>query len=57
MEDENKDWATLSLKGVPFWRDDMGPEEYDIEREYHAKNFHMVRQGLYVPLWKQKNED
>lgn len=50
----NKDWASYTLKEVPFWRDDMTPEEYDIEREYYAKNFHLVREGKYVPLWKQK---
>lgn len=53
MGEKNKDWASATLKEVPFWRDDMGPEEYDIEREYLAKNFHLVRQGLYIPLWKQ----
>ena len=52
--EENKDWATPTLKEVPFWRDDMQPNEYDIEREYLAKNWHMVRAGIYVPLWKQK---
>jgi len=50
----NKDWASYTLKEVPFWRDDMTPEEYDTEREYYAKNFHLVREGKYVPLWKQK---
>ena len=54
--EENKDWATPTLKEVPFWREGMGQEEYDIEREYLAKNFHLVRQNLYVPLWKQNKE-
>lgn len=53
MTEENKDWASATLKEVPFWREDMGPEEYDKEREYMAKNWHMVREGTYVPLWKQ----
>lgn len=52
--EENKEWATPTLKEVPFWRDGMSPEEYDIEREYYAKNFHLVRDGSYKPLWKQK---
>ena len=32
MTGENKGWASATLKEVPFWRDDMGPEEYEIER-------------------------
>ena len=50
---DKNDWATPTLKEVPFWRDDMGPEEYDIEREYMAKNWHLVQEGQYAPLWKQ----
>lgn len=53
MMEENKDWASETLKEAPFWREDMQPEEYDIEREYCAKNFHLVREGTYQPLWKQ----
>ena len=30
----DNEWATLTIKEVPFWRDDMTPEEYDIERTY-----------------------
>lgn len=57
MEDENeKTWASATLREVPFWRKDMSPEEYDIEREYYAKNFDLVKKGLYVPLWKQKQK-
>lgn len=52
--EENKNWATPTLKEVPFWREDMGPEEYDIEREYYARNFHLVKEGTYLPLWMQK---
>lgn len=51
--EKNKDWATETLKEVPFWRDDMTPEEYDIEREYYAKNFNSVKEGKYIHLWKQ----
>lgn len=55
--DEN-DWATETLKEVPFWREDMTPDEYDTERKYYAKNYHLIRDGKmkYVPLWKQKQE-
>lgn len=51
---ENKEWATPTLKEVPFWRDGMDVKEYDAEREYYAKKFELVKQGKYVPLWKQK---
>lgn len=54
MTEENRDWATPTLKEVHFWRDGMSPEEYDIEREYMAKNWDKVREGTYVPLWKQE---
>ena len=56
MMEENNDWATPTLKEVYFWRDDMGPEEYEVEREYMAKNRDKVRESTYVPLWKQKQE-
>ena len=54
---ENKnDWATPSLKEAPFWRDGMTPEEYDAEREYLGRNYHLLIQGTYKPLWKQKEQ-
>lgn len=56
MAGTNRDWATPTVKEVPFWRDDMTPEEYEIEREYYYKNFALVRKREYVPLWKQKEE-
>jgi hypothetical protein len=54
--EESKEWASATLKEVPFWREDMGPEEYDREREYLAKNWDLVRNGTYVPLWKQNSD-
>jgi hypothetical protein len=49
-------WASLEMKKNPWWRDDMSPEEYDAEREYYVKNFdNLVVNGLYKPLWQQKN--
>ena len=56
MEEINENWATPTVKEVPFWRDDMTPEEYDIEREYYGRNYDLVREGKYKPLWKQKEE-
>ena len=52
MKNQN-DLASSTLKEVPFWREDMSPEEYEIEREYFAKNYELVKKGEYVPLWKQ----
>ena len=48
------EWATATLKEAPFWRDDMTPEEYDVEREYLANNWDDFTKGKYKPLWKQK---
>lgn len=48
-------WASPTLKEAPFWREDMTPEEYEIERTYYYEHFHdLVKKGLYTPLWKQK---
>lgn len=46
-------WATALMMEYPFWRDDMTPEEFDEECEYYLKNFELVKNGEYVPLWKQ----
>lgn len=54
MTEESGNWASATLKEVPFWRADMGPEEYEREREYCAKNFHLRRAGTYLPLWVQE---
>ena len=51
---EEKDWATATLREVPFWRNDMQPEENDIERAYYIVHFDDLRKGTYNPLWKQK---
>jgi hypothetical protein len=54
--DKNRyNWASGTLKEVPFWREDMSPEEYDIEREYLAKHWNDYQIGKYVPLWKQND--
>ena len=48
------DWANETLKEVPFWRDDMNPEEYEIERYYFISHWDDFKNGKYVPLWKQE---
>lgn len=57
MAGKNEDWAHPTLKEAPYWREGMTPEEYDIEREYYGKNFKLVREGKYKPLWKQREEE
>ena len=52
-----KNWARATLKEVPFWRDDMQPDEYDKEREYFAKHYEDYKNGIYIPLWKQNMEE
>lgn len=47
------EWATPTLKEVPFWRDGMSTEEYDKEREFYYRHMDDVRNGIYQPLWKQ----
>ncbi len=47
------DWATGTLREVPFWRDDMTPEEYEIERTYFIEHWDDYTKGNYTPLWKQ----
>lgn len=48
-----QDWASGTLKEVPFWRKDMQPEEYEYERSYFHQNWENFTNGKYNPLWKQ----
>lgn len=50
-------WASGTIKEVPFWRDDMQPDEYDREREYLIKHWEDYTRGQYTPLWKQKQTE
>lgn len=52
----SNEWATLTLKEVPFWRDGMTPEEYDKERIYFYENFDLYKTGSYIPLGQQENK-
>lgn len=56
MMDGKPDWLTPTLMEVPFYRDGMTQEEYEKEREYYGKNYHLIISGemKYRPLWKQK---
>lgn len=53
MTEQNKNWAPHSVREVPFWRDGMSPEEYEVERRYYYDNYDLVKQRKYMPLWKQ----
>lgn len=53
---ENKDWATPGMKEYPFWQAEMTVEEFEKEREYYLKNFELVLEGKYIPLWKQNKK-
>lgn len=53
---EDRDWASPTLKEVPFWRDGMTPEEYEEERTYLGKHWEEYTHGSYTPLWRQKKD-
>ena len=55
--DKIHQWATGTLREVPFWRDDMNPEEYDRERMYFVEHWDDYTKGKYTPLWKQKMKE
>ena len=55
-EEKSDDWSSPTLKEVPFWREGMSQEEYEVEREYYAQNFHLVKEGSYVPLWRLRQQ-
>lgn len=38
----------------PFVRKGMSVEEYEKERDYWGTHLKEVKEGTYVPLWKQK---
>lgn len=52
---DKSSWASGTIKEVPFWREDMTPEEYDLEREYWINHWDDYTNGKYIPLWKQNN--
>ena len=46
-------WASGTIKEVPFWREDMTPEEYEKERTYLMEHWSDYMKNQYTPLWKQ----
>lgn len=54
MANKYKNFKEFLLKAeYPFIRSDMTEEEFDKELEYLATNYDKVKEGTYVPLWKQ----
>ncbi len=49
-------WKHPCAFEIPYWRDGMTPEEYDLEYVYHGffSHEHPERLREYKPLWKQK---
>lgn len=38
----------------PFVRSDMTEEEFDKEYDYYIRHYDDVKNGMYIPLWKQE---
>ena len=53
MEDQ-RDWATPTLKEAPFWRNGMTPEEYNEENDYLYEHYDDFLAGSYLSLWAQR---
>ena len=53
--DENKmsEWATFSMREVPFWRDDITLDEYEKERMHWLTLRSQHREAEYRPLYKK----
>lgn len=54
MEEKDR-WYSPPMMEAPFWRKDMTLEEYEEEYAYYEEHYTDVQQGIYEPLWKQKN--
>lgn len=52
-----EDWKHPCAFEIPYWRDGMTPEEYDLEYVYHGFFIfeHPDHRRDYMPLWKQKD--
>lgn len=54
-EELKNNWAPYSLREVPFWNDNLSPEEYEIEQAYYFGNMrNPSMRKHYTPIWKQK---
>ena len=51
------DWALPGMKEMPFWREGMTPEEYDIERYYWQGHFNTPEEKIhFMSLYEQREE-
>ena len=57
MEEETiDDWDPFLLE-YPFIRKGMTVSEYEEEKNYWGAHLKEVKEGTYIPLWKQKNKE
>lgn len=56
LEECEADRERGTLKEVPFWRDGMSVEEYELERTYFHEHWDDWTKGQYVPLWIKKRD-
>lgn len=55
---EINNWATPSMKEFIFWKDDMSPEEFEIEQAYYFGNMRdPSSRKQYIPIWQQRLKD
>lgn len=57
--EESKEIKTVDdlpyiMKEFPFIRDGMTIAEYEEERDYWGMHLEEVKNGTYIPLWKQR---
>ena len=50
----SEEGATMSMKEYIFWRDGMTPEEFEKELDYYYTHIEDLKNGRYLPLWKQE---
>lgn len=51
------DWALPGMKEMPFWRDGMTVEEYDIERYYWQGHYNTLEEKInFKSLYEQREE-
>lgn len=55
MEDIKKSELTTGMMEAPFYRQGMKTDEWEKENKYLCENMDKLKNGTYMPLWKQKN--
>lgn len=52
MAEKSNNWATASMREVPFWRDDITIDEYEKEYEHYYRAIAENTMKEYKPLYK-----